>query len=176
MFYIYYSCHVVDFTIDRWGLVLILCWHSFGLYTKGVYALSRGNHIFLFCEESIVQNVCALFFLHRIMDACLLKGPLPWSKHDFVIVFDSFSLNCYSGLGLRHAGFSIICSFASSEKYASKEVYLSVPGGLAGLPLFRTEPLTFIFMFLWTVLSVEFMYIWRVIFNSLSILASQSQT
>jgi hypothetical protein len=55
-------------------------------------------------------------------------------------------------------------------------VYLSVPGGLAGLPLFRTVPHTFIFMFLWTVLSVEFIYTWRVIFNSLFILASQSQT
>ena len=71
-------------------------------------------------------------------------------------------------------GYSIICIVVSLEKYASKEVYLSVPGGLAGLPLFRTEPLTF--TFLWTVLSVEFVYIWRVIFNSLFILVSHSQT
>ena len=43
-------------------------------------------------------------------------------------------------------GCSIICIVASSEKYVCKEVYLSVPGGLAGLPLFRMEPLTFTFL------------------------------
>ena len=78
---------------ERPWLVSILCWHSFGPYTKRLYALSCGNHIFLFCKESLVRNLCALFFLHRIMDSCLLKGPWPCSRHDFVIVFNSFSFN-----------------------------------------------------------------------------------
>jgi hypothetical protein len=59
-----------------------------------------------------------------------------------------FHSTVIQGKALGMEGFPIICSFASSEKYASKEVYLSVPGGLAGLPLFRTVPHTFIFMFL----------------------------
>jgi hypothetical protein len=38
-------------------------------------------------------------------------------------------------------GFSFVFSIASSEKYASKEVFMRVPGGLAGLPAYRMEPL-----------------------------------
>ena len=86
------------------------------------------------------------------------------------------SVICYSGLCLRHGGLFSYLQSCVLENCASKEVYLSVPGGLAELPLFGTEPLTFTFMFLWAVLSVEFMYIWRVIFNSVFILASLSQT
>ena len=50
-------------------------------------------------------------------------------------------------------GFSIICSVASSEKYTSKEVYLSVPEGLSRFLLFRSEPLTF--MFLYTLFGID---------------------
>jgi hypothetical protein len=107
---------------------------------------------------------------------CVLNGPWPCSRHDFSSYLTVFhSVSCYSGLGLRHGGlfnlqFYIIRSMPLKK---CTWVYLEDFGGL---PLFRMEPLTFIFMFLWTVLSVEFIYIWRVIFNSLFMLGSQSQT
>lgn len=48
---------------------------------------------FYFVKESLVRNLCALFFLHHIMGMGFLKGPWPCTRHDFVIVFDNFSLN-----------------------------------------------------------------------------------